>query len=92
MRKKEGILHRLAFAADLLEEPMPGDSLIEIIGTHRVLIENHRGVFAYSDTLVKIKVKKGSVGIQGNSLVLSRMTKGQLVVSGYISTIEFCKE
>lgn len=92
MNRKEEIFYRLAYAADLLEEPIPGESLVEIIGTHRVLIENHRGVFEYGENLVRIKVKKGSVGIHGCHLELSRMSKGQLVISGNVTSIEFCRE
>ena len=87
MPRSEKMLERLAKAADLLDEPIPGSPLVEIMGGHRVLIENHRGICQYGDGLVRIHVKFGVISVHGQNLVLTRMTKEQLVVSGTIHSV-----
>lgn len=91
MRNSGGILGKLAWAADLADEPIPGRPLVEIIDNCRVLIENHNGVNEYGRTLIRIKVKFGSICVCGNNLELARMTKGQLIISGLIESVQLCR-
>ena len=84
---KQNILQRLADSADLAGEPIPGQSVIEIAGECRVLIENHFGVQEYSRERIGVKVKYGAVLVCGCGLELSRMTREQLVISGHIDSV-----
>lgn len=84
MSRSEKMLERFTKAVDLPDEPIPGSPLVEIMGGHRVLIENHRGICQYADDLVRIHVKFGVISVHGQHLVLTRMSKEQLVVSGII--------
>jgi len=68
-------------------EAVPGVPLVEIVSRHRVLIENHRGVMAYSSVEICAKVKYGLVCVCGKELQLARMTKEQLVITGIIEQI-----
>ncbi len=87
MGKSGKIYEKLAWAADLPDEPLPGRPLVEIIETCRVLIENHQGVTEYGDTVIRVRVKFGNICVCGRKLELSRMTKGQLIISGCIETV-----
>lgn len=91
MRKSGNILGKLAWAADLPDEPIPGRPLVEIIDNTRVLIENHNGVNEYGRGMIRVKVKYGSICICGSGLELSRMTKGQLIISGCIESVQLCR-
>jgi len=91
MRNSGRILDKLAWAADLPEEPIPGRPLVEIVDHCRVLIENHNGVTEYGRTLIRVKVKFGSICVCGSNLELARMTKGQLIISGVIGSVELCR-
>ncbi|MBE6947576.1 MAG: sporulation protein [Ruminococcaceae bacterium] len=91
MGKNKQILQRVASAVDLPDEPFPGQPLVEIIGTRRVLIENYRGVIEYGDALVRIRVKYGSITVCGKHLELTRMTREHLIISGRIDKVELCR-
>ena len=91
MRKTGNIWGRLALGADLPDEPIPGKPLVEILDSSRVLIENHCGVCEYGQNLIRIKTKSGSICVCGNRLELARMTKGQLVISGVIDSVQLCR-
>ncbi len=80
---KSGIFDRL----DLPGEPMPGQPVVEIAGTGRVLIEHHGGVTEYGCSRIRVKVGYGAVCVCGTDLELKRMTKDQLVIGGIIDCV-----
>ena len=88
MRRGNKLMKHLLNAADLPEEPIPGQPIVEIVGQQRVLIENHMGVIAYDDCMVRAKVKNGAICVEGSHLILTRMTRGQLIISGAIESIK----
>lgn len=87
MGKMYRIMEFLADRAELETEPMPAQPIVEIAGDHRVLVENHRGVSAYSAERILINVSFGTVCICGCGLRLIRMTKEQLVIRGRIDAV-----
>ena len=72
---------------DLLTEPTPGTSLVEIVGDQRILIENHKGVTAYDKKNIHVKTTFGVLTITGEGLEVACMSKQQLVVTGCIACI-----
>ncbi len=72
----------------LPDEGLPGVPLVEIAGENRVLMEHHCGVTEYSPCRIGVRVKFGRVIIIGEGLSLSRMTRGQLIVSGKICCVQ----
>ena len=62
-------------------------TIVEILGDRRILIENHRGVVTYSKEKILVKVKYGTVSVCGRNLELTSMTKDQLVIFGNIQSV-----
>lgn len=87
MRQGRSFLERLVEESELAAEPLPGQSIIEIAGDRRVLIENHLGVKAYSREKIVVKVKFGCICVCGCSLELLRMSKEQLIIRGRIDSV-----
>ena len=87
MGRKNRILELLADSTELETEPMPAQPIIEIAGEQRMLVENHRGVSAYSSERILINVEFGTVCVCGCGLRLLRMTREQLVIRGRIDTV-----
>ena len=88
MKQRKLLMERIANGADLQDAPIPGLPLIELAGDRRVLMENHRGVTEYGKERICVRVKYGQVCICGQELCLTKMTKGQLIISGKIDSIE----
>lgn len=84
-------VQQLTNAADLPDEPIPGQPLIEISGCNRVLIEYHAGVIDYSREQICVRVKYGQVCISGQCLELMRMSKEQVIISGKIECVRLVK-
>ena len=87
MKKGQSFWQQLADAADLPAEDLPGQSIVEISGESRVLIERHRGVSRYSREQIGVKVTYGCVVITGGGLELAWMTKERLVIRGRIDSV-----
>lgn len=84
------MFEKLALAVDLPGEGAPGQPLVEIIGQHRALIENHRGVTQYGDNAICIRVSYGHIRISGTQLKLLKMTKQQIIIAGNIEGAALC--
>lgn len=82
------LLERVIQVTDLVDEPMPGKTLIEIVGCATVLIENHCGIVSYTKECVAVKSKSGCIFVHGSGLILSKMSKELLRISGRIRNVE----
>jgi len=82
---------KLTDNSDLTGAVIPGQSIVEISGDRRVLIENHYGVSQYSQEKIGVKVKFGYVCVCGCGLELVRMTKEQLVIAGRIDSVNLIR-
>lgn len=87
MGKTHGFWDRFSEETDLLTEPYPGQSIVEIAGDRQVLIENHLGIKAYSKESILIKVKFGCICVCGCGLEMMRMTRDQLIIRGQIQQV-----
>ena len=87
MKGNENLLQRLTDKVDLAGDPLPGQTVVEIAGDNRILIENYCAVREYSPQKIDIRVKYGTVIVYGCGLELRRMTKEQLIISGRIDTV-----
>lgn len=88
MAGKAKLLQRMLEQADLQEEVLPKEPVVELLGDGRVLIENHRGVTEYCTQRIRANVSFGTVGVVGSNLRLRLMTAQKLVITGQIDCIE----
>ncbi len=84
MNRGKNTLSKWSVASQLPMLTFPGQTLIEIAGNNRVLLENHRGVVAYSGTLIRIRTGNGIVSVCGSDLIIECMSRFQLVITGCV--------
>lgn len=84
---RNGIIRKLTERSGLHGEPINNDSLLELSGDDRILIENHHCVISYCHDEIAVRVKFGIVHIKGHSLVLACASKEQLVIHGKIDCV-----
>lgn len=87
MDRRKGILERLSEGTDLPAEAMPNQTVVEVAGDSRVLIEHHSGVTEYGREKICVRVRYGRVEVCGCGLELAQMTKDQLVITGRIQGV-----
>lgn len=88
MDRRKNSLTKWTVGSQLPMLALPGRSLIEIVGCSRVLIENHRGVIAYTRELVRVRTSDGIVSVCGLDMIIRCMSRFQLVVTGSIHTVK----
>ena len=84
-------LRKVADCSELIEEVLPGQSVVEVIGEGRVLVEGHRGVSEYNECSIDVKVCFGVVKILGCNLKLSVLDDNKLVISGAVQCVQLVR-
>ncbi len=74
---------------ELQEDLHPGRPRVEILGSSRVIVENHCGIQEYDDTILRIKCRGCEVRILGADLTLTALSLDELAVLGVISSVEY---
>ena len=72
---------------DWKTEGLRPKTLVELYGNERVLIEEHRGILAYGDEIIKVGTSYGAAVIEGMELRLCCMSRSQLVIRGRIAGV-----
>lgn len=85
---KKSLWRNLLDQGGLEEEMLPGQSVVELLGDNRVLIENHRRIMEYEREQMCIRVSFGSVRILGCNLQLRHVTGRKLLITGNVERIE----
>jgi sporulation protein YqfC len=85
--KGKNWLQRMAEEADLLDENIAREPILELCGNSRVLIENHCGVVEYGPGQIRVKIKNGDYTVRGSGLHLCRMCSDKLLIRGRIEEI-----
>lgn len=61
---------------------------VTAFGSHRLLVENHRGLLDFSDTRVRLATRQGSLCVIGERLCLSQVRPDSLLVLGDILRVD----
>lgn len=87
MGKGKNWLQRIAEEADLLDENVIREPILELCGNSRVLIENHCGVIEYGPQQIRVKIRQGDFTVRGTGLRLCRMCGEKLLIRGRIEEV-----
>lgn len=88
MTDRKSIWRNLLDSGGLEDECVPGQSVVELLGDNRVLIENHRRIIEYELERICIGVGYGMVCIVGSNLRLRHVTSRKLLITGRIDRLE----
>ncbi|RFU61334.1 sporulation protein YqfC [Bacillus sp. V59.32b] len=77
---------------DLPQDVMMDLPRITMIGQLHIYIENHRGLLAFTDTEVRLMLKKGQLLIRGNEFVIKTILPEEIMLQGKIDQVYFIKE
>ena len=87
MKRSANWMEKLALRAQLEEEVLPGQSLVEMYGDSRLLIEHHNGVTLFAVNEICVRLKFGDLQICGNQLQMEKMSDQILVITGRIDSL-----
>ena len=75
----------------LQTHPIPGNSIVELFGDSRVLVERHGGITSFSESRICIKTSYGNAQVTGNGLRIACISKDQLVVVGCVESVSIIR-
>lgn len=84
---QKSIRNRLRGIFDFSSVALPKQTLVEMLDTGRVIVENHEGICLYTHERICVRALYGILIICGCELKIARMTKDQLVITGEITNI-----
>lgn len=87
--EREHIREKLAAAASMPKDVVLGASLITVLGTSEVCIENYRGILEYTENLIRVQTKERMIKLTGKHLQIEYYTNDEMKITGRIHTLEF---
>ena len=91
MQRSTKWMERLALKTEMEQEILPGQSLVEILGDRRVLIEHHKGVTVFACDEICVRLKFGILQICGHQLEMEKMSNEMLVITGRIDSLRIIR-
>lgn len=88
--KRAFLYRRVTEPLGLPPELIPKVPKITLSGDSAVLIENHGGLKSLSEEHIEVGRRGGLVRINGTELQLAAMTASDIVVRGFIISVELC--
>ncbi len=85
------IRDKMIDAVDVPKDVILGASILTIIGTNEICIENYRGIIEYTDTMIRVQTKEKQIKIQGKQLQIEYYTNDEMKIKGFVHLIEYCK-
>ena len=85
------ICEKMISAVDLPKDVVLGASVVTILGSNEICIENYRGIIEYTDTLIRIQTKEKQIRIHGKRLQIEYYTNDEMKIKGYVHSIEYSK-
>lgn len=89
--KKRKKIEGLNRALEMPTEIYSANPKITMIGFEKIMIENYKNILNYQDIFIRVNTHIGIINIHGFQLVLTQMTKDDIMVTGNIETIDFEK-
>lgn len=73
----------------LPRDTMMGASIVTVIGSDQVLVENYRGILEYTDGRIMLQGKTCRIAVTGRGLNISYYTNEDMKIEGRISEIRY---
>jgi sporulation protein YqfC len=85
------IKRQLSDTFRLPDDVLMDTPVVKIVSNNEVLIENHKGIFEYTNSFLKINSSIGFIRITGKSLYIKEIDKDAILICGKIDSLEYMK-
>ncbi len=75
---------------DLPQDLFLGLPCLSFTGNRELYISNHKGILLYEKEQIIILAKHVQIDIKGKGLIIVSYSKDELIIKGYIHSMEFC--
>ena len=89
MKKKQGVLPRLADRLELPEEALSGAAKLTLVAGRRALIENHQGILEYSRERITLNLGAARLSLMGQELRIAAMNRQEVLIRGEVQDVSW---
>lgn len=89
MKQFSGSFRKWADWFDLPSDVAGGAARVEMIGSHRLQVQNHQGIEQFSPDKLQLRTPQGSLLIQGKSLTIKAIFPDTVFVEGDIKEFRY---
>lgn len=89
MAGRRDLRRKMAAMLELPEEMMLDVARISLVGDMDLVVENHRGLVAYSPDQVILDVPQGRIAVAGTDLRIGFLSPDQVTILGRIRTVRY---
>lgn len=82
--------NKIIESLDLPQDLFLGFPCISCTGNRELYISNHRGILLYETENIVILAKPFQIQIHGRGLIIESYSKDEVLIKGYIHSMEFC--
>ncbi len=86
----EQTTNKLIKGLELPQDLIQGLPCISLLGNKEINISNHKGILLYENEHIIVLAKHFQINIKGRSLVIESYSKEEVIIRGYIHSMEFC--
>lgn len=76
-------------SAGMFADAMKGETILTLIGTQAVHIENYRSILVYTDSEIRIRCRHYILSVSGKKLKICYYDKDEMKISGRLEVIRF---
>ena len=89
-KRMEQATENIIESLDLPQDLFLGYPCISFNGNREVYVSNHRGLLIYETEMIVILTKPFQLKIFGRNLLIKAYSKEEILIKGYIFSVEFC--
>lgn len=88
--KKKSKINLIKDSGEMLNSDLLLGSHTEIFSNKKVIIDGCLGIIEYQNNLIKLKLKKGFLTLNGTDFLVLSFDKVKIDIKGNIQSLEFC--
>ena len=88
---KKATANKISEKTGIPSEIISSQPKIEITGTEKIYIENHRGIKLITAEIAVIKFSSGLITAEGKGLTIAEITAEYILIKGNFSSVKFDK-
>ncbi len=84
--KEKSVREKIGAVLDMPLDMIKDCSRMTVIGNENILLENYKGIIEYEENIIRLS---NNINIFGDKLNIEEITDDDILITGYITNIEF---
>lgn len=82
-------MQKITDTFELPKDIMLGIPIVTAYGFNQITIENHKGMLAFSDHVISVRVKDCIIHVSGSCLEIKEFSKSIIIITGNLVKVDY---